>query len=370
MFRSPLRRAPESRQVAVDVLGLRDSGSEGHAERVRAVLAKLLDMLPDVPGAAASARLDTGGATVATVRAALTGAATIDDVAALGDDVVGLCRHAFEAQRRQQAGTGSELAAILAIVRDAMATLAGDEAKYSSDVTSSAARLEALHRIPNIDELKRRLLSEAQELKAVAAAREARWRARLTEVEQRVDVLAKELEQKSALASFDPLTGVENRRGVEAKFAYLQSRASQLVVALIDLDGFKHINDTYGHSAGDELLVAVAKGLRDSVRSEDVVGRMGGDEFVLLLEHVTLRQAEHRLRTVLESLARSVEGVIPAQGVTPAVSASCGVAELSAGDTLASLLKRADDALYDAKRLGKSRVVAKAAPLIRDLMKR
>jgi diguanylate cyclase (GGDEF)-like protein len=101
-----------------------------------------------------------------------------------------------------------------------------------------------------------------------------------------------------------------------------------------------------------------------AVREEDLVGRFGGDEFAVLLRGITLPTAERRIRAMLKSLADQpvVSGV--------RVTLSCGMAEFSAGDTPASLLRRTDRALYEAKRGGKGRAVAKTTPLIRDLFSR
>jgi diguanylate cyclase len=161
----------------------------------------------------------------------------------------------------------------------------------------------------------------------------------------------------------DPLTGAANRRGFEAVFKeYVETPPREFVLALFDLDDFKQINDTAGHMAGDEVLVAVARTLRAAVRGHDVVARIGGDEFGMLIAGLTLRQAETRLRNTLKQL-----GEIPAGPVAGRLTVSCGLVECCAGDTARTLMMRADEALYDAKRQGKNRLAVKSPPLIRDL---
>jgi diguanylate cyclase (GGDEF)-like protein len=137
------------------------------------------------------------------------------------------------------------------------------------------------------------------------------------------------------------------------------------VVALFDIDDFKQINDTGGHQMGDRVLQEVARALTISVRPEDVVARIGGDEFAVLASSLTLRQAEARMRAVLTQMASAMRSP-----KLPRVTLSCGVAECSAGDTMLSLMTRADEALYDAKGKGKNRVAVKAVPFIRDLLGR
>ena len=195
--------------------------------------------------------------------------------------------------------------------------------------------------------------------------REAALYARLSAFEHRLALLERELTESRAQAASDALTGLANRRSIEESFRELQARGSSVVVALLDLDDFKTINDTFGHALGDAALTVTGKALTQAVRQNDVVGRLGGDEFVILMIDVTLAQAEHRLRLVLSTLA-----VTPAflYGQQAWFSASCGAATIKDDDNLSSLLRRADHALYQAKRLGKNRVVCadhgapKAAP--------
>jgi diguanylate cyclase (GGDEF)-like protein len=135
---------------------------------------------------------------------------------------------------------------------------------------------------------------------------------------------------------------------------------------MLDIDRFKQLNDTLGHPAGDQAIVTVAETLTDSFRAgHDLVVRYGGDEFAVLMLGMSLPQAEGRLRNVASRIAAVSFGPddAPLQ-----ITVSSGAVELSAGDTRASLVERADQALYEAKRLGRNRVVAKAKPTLRDLM--
>jgi diguanylate cyclase (GGDEF)-like protein len=355
-----------------DILGLRFVAPDGKVKLLRPLMSRLLELAEDL---LSSTGVRTGsedpGERLAEWRRSLEEAERIDQIAALGERVVVLCLDAIEHDRRERAATSVELSKMIGLVRDTMASLAGEETVYSAQLTNSATRLEALNDIADVQQLKARLLLEVNELKALATEREARWRAKVADFEERLHVLKEQLSETHTQAMFDPLTGVANRRGIEARFGELRACARHVVLALVDLDGFKSLNDTLGHLVGDEVLTAIARGLRDSVRSVDTVGRLGGDEFVVLMANVTLLQAEPRLRSIMDTVATSV--AVVATGAVqniPPVSASCGVAELSTGDTLASLLKRADEALYHAKRMGKGRVVAREAPFTRDMRAR
>jgi diguanylate cyclase (GGDEF)-like protein len=138
----------------------------------------------------------------------------------------------------------------------------------------------------------------------------------------------------------DPLTGVANRRAWETEAARSLAHATRtgepMTVAILDLDGFKEVNDREGHSAGDRLLRQVATQWRSRLRSSDLLGRHGGDEFVLCLPDTDAPAAE-------EVLAR-LGGGLP-------IGWSVGTATAGAGDSLAALLQRADAQLYQGKRL-------------------
>lgn len=154
------------------------------------------------------------------------------------------------------------------------------------------------------------------------------------------------------LADEDPLTRVRNRRsfqGMLEQHAALSRRTGDgLSVLILDLDGFKSLNDANGHQAGDEALMAVADLLRARLRSSDVVGRLGGDEFGIVLPGATVDRA----RVVAEEIRFAVEDTLG-----PTVTASIGVATYSPeDDTTAELVARADQALYRAKDDGRNLV--------------
>jgi diguanylate cyclase (GGDEF)-like protein len=155
----------------------------------------------------------------------------------------------------------------------------------------------------------------------------------------------------------DPLTGLFNRRYVLTRLAGLISGARRhgrpLSVAMIDIDHFKRLNDEYGHDAGDAALVATTMALRDRLRAEDELGRLGGEEFLALLPDASARAAS----VVAESLRASVAGVrTRIDGLELAVTVSVGWATWDGEEDADSLVKRADNALYTAKNDGRNAV--------------
>jgi diguanylate cyclase (GGDEF)-like protein len=168
----------------------------------------------------------------------------------------------------------------------------------------------------------------------------------------------------SSLARRDGLTGLSNRRHVEEALDAARARAMRtgepLALLYIDLDGFKSINDTLGHAAGDRVLVSVGERLKSKVRETDLVGRLGGDEFVVVVERAgALQDIEELCGRILRSL-REPHPMLEGQTLaTPSI----GAAIFDGAETAASLCARADAAMYLAKTGGKSRyVIAQVAP--------
>jgi len=158
----------------------------------------------------------------------------------------------------------------------------------------------------------------------------------------------------AALAVYDPLTGLPNRRLLLERLEHALSRLSRgtpSALLYIDLDGFKTLNDSYGHEAGDQLLVHVAGQLTAATRADDTVARLGGDEFVVLCEDSSIEAAE----VVAARIAQALRVPVMVADRTIAVTASIGVAAARASHGAMELLSDADAAMYRAKNLGRDR---------------
>ena len=163
-------------------------------------------------------------------------------------------------------------------------------------------------------------------------------------------------ERLEDLANHDALTGLPNRIALSVRLhqvlAAARGRNRLVAVCFVDLDNFKQINDSYGHEAGDQVLVEVAQRLKGVIRSSDTVARIGGDEFVMLLgEFANMDEIEFALERILEVLRRPV----PVGDAKVAVSASIGVTvhPFDESDT-DTLIRHADQAMYSAKNLGRN----------------
>lgn len=188
-------------------------------------------------------------------------------------------------------------------------------------------------------------------------------------------------EASLTMALTDGLTGLFNRHYFTSHFAGLfrhaQEQGRPISVMMLDVDHFKSVNDSYGHAAGDQVLRDLARRISDSVRNFDLVARLGGEEFVIVMPEARLQEAARaaeRIRaqvaaTPLLLTSRSVAplsatGAAAAPELRLPVTVSIGVAAVDGpGDTVEDMLRRADMALYEAKRSGRNRVVlAREAP--------
>jgi len=178
----------------------------------------------------------------------------------------------------------------------------------------------------------------------------------LLAAEMRIAELERQLAETQAVACSDPLTGAANRRGLQKGFerelARVVRSGEALSLVVLDVDNFKRVNDTHGHSSGDQALVHLVRVLRNALRPVDLVARLGGEEFALLL---TGAGREEALATMAR-LQRELDAQpLPELGLK--LTFSAGVAMRQGDESLDQLLGRADMAAYAAKRAGKNRVV-------------
>ena len=165
------------------------------------------------------------------------------------------------------------------------------------------------------------------------------------------------------LSQIDPLTNTLNRRSIKACLEKLEHKPTKAyALVLIDLDHFKQINDQYGHNKGDETLIQVSQALSQIIRDNDVVGRFGGEEFILILHQSSLAQAQNiaeRCRQAIQALH-----LLSNVGDTIKVTASFGIAFSSTETNPQKLLSQADKALYEAKACGRNQVKCYAERLV------
>ncbi|MDN7242114.1 GGDEF domain-containing protein [Planococcus sp. N028] len=182
---------------------------------------------------------------------------------------------------------------------------------------------------------------------------------RLQELMKEVEGKKREVEklniQLQGLTVTDPLTGLKNRRYLDDKLLHLIEESSKtgspLAVLVVDIDHFKHVNDTYGHLTGDVVLQELAWKLQAELTEQDIAARMGGEEFVIVLPNTDKIDAWHKAEQIRETVERGSWKHVK-------ITISIGVAVYEAGDDSSSLFAKADRALYHSKNSGRNLVTA------------
>ncbi|WP_457676268.1 diguanylate cyclase [Thiolapillus sp.] len=197
--------------------------------------------------------------------------------------------------------------------------------------------------------------SQEQELIQAAEEKTERLIQRLNELETETEQLRQKVSTHSLQALTDTLTGIPNRYAYEERLNQEYSRWKRyhqpLSLMVVDIDNFKHINDKYGHRAGDKALRIIANQLQKMTRETDLIARYGGDEFVLLLPETSAKGAMRIAEKLLEAV-ESCAFHFREKKVT--ITISCGVSEFKEGDSPADAFERADQALYKSKHQGRN----------------
>lgn len=183
-------------------------------------------------------------------------------------------------------------------------------------------------------------------------------RAEVSLAQNKINQLETELLEMGEKVHEDHLTGILNRRGLDNAFERESSRSirhqAPLSFALLDIDNFKQLNDTHGHKVGDDALVYLVESVKDTTRPEDVVSRYGGEEFVILLPNTNLEEAVQILSRIRRNLTKKF---FLHENKRLLITFSAGIAQFRSGESQESIFKRADEALYRAKKCGKNQIL-------------
>jgi len=183
-------------------------------------------------------------------------------------------------------------------------------------------------------------------------------RAEVSLAQSKINQLETELQVMGEKVHEDHLTGILNRRGLDSAFEREAARSARhqvpLCFALLDIDNFKQLNDTHGHKVGDDALVYLVESVKDTTRPEDVVSRYGGEEFVILLPNTNLEEGVQILSRIRRNLTKKF---FLHENKRLLITFSAGVAQFRSGESQESIFKRADEALYRAKKGGKNQIL-------------
>jgi diguanylate cyclase (GGDEF)-like protein len=233
---------------------------------------------------------------------------------------------------------------LIVMARTAESVGARDQ-RCTGQIHEVTARLTTIASLEDLSEIRASIKKSAAELKTTIDRMTAEGKAALEQLHVEVSNYQAKLEKAEEIAARDALTGLRSRLCVESQIERRIGAGTPFCVAIVDIDEFKKVNDTHGHLTGDELLKQFATELKSACRTTDLIGRWGGDEFLILLDYGL---AEASAQT--ERLSKWVCGNYSLQSRTGAmklrVDASIGLAEHLAGETMKDLLARADAAMY------------------------
>ena len=342
-----------------------DRRSEGFA----IFLDRLMEVLEQLAPESDIGELDTFRSRIREYRIVINDPRRRGEMPEVTDACIGLCRSYLEGSRLYHAEREKELTELITILRDAAKLSVGDSAEFHAQVMASSDRFIKISELENIRELRKRMGEEVGNLRRAVVEKQQKDEQAYAQLTLRVETLQKKLAEMEVEATLDPLTKVGNRRRFQSALSRLVSNAhqsgGQLSLAMLDVDHFKHINDTHGHPIGDRVLLAVAQCIAKGVRGSDVVARYGGEEFAVLLPNAGAGEVEPRFKQLLLDIAASAyEYDVLGRKERVRFTVSCGLVDLEQGENEDALVKRADEALYEAKKKGRNRVIARKKSLL------
>jgi diguanylate cyclase (GGDEF)-like protein len=242
---------------------------------------------------------------------------------------------------------------LLMMARTAESVGARDQrcAGRMSEVTE---RLKAIASLDDLTEIRSSIEKSASELRSSIERMTAEGKAVLDQLKEQVATYQTKLEEAEEIASRDALTGLSSRLYVEGQLEKRMAAEAPFCVAIVDIDRFKKVNDDHGHVTGDDLLKQFSTELRSACRAGDVIGRWGGDEFILLFD-CGLAEAEAQTVRLRKWICGSYTVRGKAGDVKLRVDASIGLAERASGEQMKELLARSDAAMYEEKAAGRSK---------------
>ncbi|HEX7635027.1 MAG TPA: GGDEF domain-containing protein [Noviherbaspirillum sp.] len=251
---------------------------------------------------------------------------------------------------------------LILTVIDRLGTAAASTGDYQNKLDNYSQQISLAQGAGDLSQIVDKLLHDTRIAHIEAVRRHDDVMAVRQEVEvsaTRVQELESQLAEMSKLAYEDQLTGSLNRRGLdevlEREMARSERKKTPLCVALLDLDNFKKLNDTHGHSAGDGALIHLVKVVKETLREMDIIGRYGGEEFLLVLPDTALADAVQVVTRVQRELTKRI---FMHDNQRLLITFSSGVALRKDREDQAALFARADEALYKAKKAGKNRVIS------------
>jgi len=256
--------------------------------------------------------------------------------------------HWAEKAHQRAADSEREFKDVLLLMAKAIGTASETDSRYAREVTELTERLRSIVTLNDLAGMRRSILESASALTGCVQRITLDGQAQMQRLSAEVREYRARLEESETLSTLDPLTGLSNRRRLEQALDLKMKAGDTFSLIMIDLNGFKAVNDRFGHLAGDDLLKQFAGELRGQFRMADLVARWGGDEFVIIVacnqNDATARL--HRLRRKVIGDYKISSGT---RTITIPLSASMGVVQWDGTESGQDLLARADYCMYSGK---------------------
>ncbi|MBN2332966.1 MAG: GGDEF domain-containing protein [Deltaproteobacteria bacterium] len=253
--------------------------------------------------------------------------------------------------KKQQEATLQLVAAVTEVIEG----LDQSAAAHDQSLQRNQQNLQGMEKVVDLVSLRHLISDEINQVRESNVS----LKHKLTEAQQQVQQLQSQLSQITNLATIDELTGLYNRRALFSRLVEEHSRVERyqeiFTLLILDIDDFKDVNDQHGHQVGDAILRKLANFIKGSLRTSDFISRFGGEEFIAILPSTSLEQAHQvaeKMRLLLgKKVFETENGTLKIK-----ITVSMGISQCQAGDTVDNLIKRADDALYRAKKSGKNMI--------------
>ena len=256
----------------------------------------------------------------------------------------------------------AELRNIIDLLTRAMVSVDSENDAYHRKILEQGEKMEQITRLDDIRKIKSALEKEVQTLRETVRHKQDGEQTRIENLAGQVKILREELALAKEESRRDGLTGTYNRKAFDDQLQSLVERnlihRQDFALLLLDIDDFKKVNDTYGHPVGDRVILAMANTCNHMTRSDDFLARYGGEEFAILLPGASRRNARKKAKQICKIINDTRYTLDHCHsGESLSLTVSIGVTAFKRGDTAVTVLERADQALYQAKRDGKNTVI-------------